>query len=391
MPLSPVAAALVLCALALPVSIAGSNIALALLALALIARARADGRRIAATWRSEPALAALILYAVAGLIAGALSAVPAASLRDAIKDFHRLWSLGLFAAALALEPETPVLEALAASFAAMALYGIVQTMFGGRPHGMMVRAHGFVHAVVYGEQMALAALGAACVLLRPTSKTPRRAAAVFLALVFTALVLTQTRMALFAAFIGFAFVALLEPRARRWALPALLVVAAVGAAWEFMPDGGRSLSSLLKPYDPANPHQARFALWDVALKMFRDHPLSGVGPGGYHRLFASYHPGMIEGENAWGSAHNLYLHQLAERGLLGGIALLVLCATLFTRARRAARAEIDARSLWSAGAVAAFLAMSLTETSFQNEQFSALFLLIWAWGTASLRPRAEIL
>ena len=387
MPLSPVAAALALCALALPVSIAGSNIALALLALALLA----DRRRIVPAWRSEPVLAALIFYAAAGLVAAALSAAPAVSLRDAVKDLHRLWSLGLFVAALALEPEAPILEALAASFAAMALYGIAQTAFGGRPHGMMVRAHGFVHAVVYGEQMALAALGAICVLLRPEAKTPRPAAAIFLALVFAALVLDQTRMALFAAFAGFAFVALLEPRARRWALPGLMVVAAVGAAWEFMPDGGRSLSALVKPYDPANPHQARFALWDVALRMFRDHPVFGVGPGGYHRLFARYHPALIEGENAWGSAHNLYLHQLAERGLLGEVALLVLCAAFFARARRAARVDAGARALWAAGAAAAFLAMSLTETSFQNEQFSALFLLIWAWGTVSLRPRAEIL
>jgi hypothetical protein len=47
--------------------------------------------------------------------------------------------------------------------------------------------------------------------------------------------------------------------------------------------------------------------------------------------------------------------------------------------------------LWSAGAVAAFLAMSLTETSFQNEQFAALFLMIWAWGTTSLRMPGEVL
>ena len=387
MPLSPVAAALALCALALPVSIAGSNIALVLLALALLARARADGRRVAAAWRSEPALAALALYAAAGLAAAALSAAPAASLRDALKDFHRLWSLGLFAAALALEPEAPMLPALAVSFGGMALYGIAQTAFGGRPEGMLIRAHGFVHAVVYGEQMALAALGGACVLLRPSAKTPRGAAAAFTELVFTALVLDQTRMALFAAFIGFALVALLEPRARRWALPALLAVAAVGVTWEFLPNGGRSLSALFTRYDPANPHQARFALWDVALRIFRDHPVFGAGSGGYRRLFSVYHPGLIDGEGNWGTAHNLYLHQLAERGAVGGIVLLVLCGTLFARAARAARVDPGARSLWAAGVVAAFLAMSLTETSFQNEQFSALFLLIWAWGTASLRPR----
>ena len=115
----------------------------------------------------------------------------------------------------------------------------------------------------------------------------------------------------------------------------------------------------------------------------------GVGPGGYHHNFPVYHPGPLDGESGWGSAHNLYLHQLAERGALGALALLALCATLFTRAARAARSDTDTRSLWAAGAVATLLAMSLTETTFHNEQFATLILLVWAWGTMPLRVPAE--
>lgn len=391
MPLSPVAAALVLCSLVLPVSIAGSNIALVLLALALLARARTGGSRMVRTWRAEPALAALALYAAAGLLAAALSAAPAASLRDAVKDLHRLWSLGLFAAALSLEPETPLRPALGLSFGAMALFGIIQTVFRGNMDGMLLRAHGFVHPVVYGEMMALAVLGGACVLLRPTAKAPRRLAAVFTALAFAALLFSQTRMALIGAFAGFALVAMLEPRARRWALPVLLLVGIAAAAWEFLPVGGRSLSSAFGTYDPKNPQQARWILWRVAERVFRDHPATGAGPGGYRRLFRAYHAGALDGETDWGSAHNLYLHQLAERGVAGGAALLILCGVLTARAVQAARKDADTRALWSAGAVTAFLAMSMTETSFQNEQFAALFLLIWAWGTTSLRTPGEVL
>ena len=387
--LTPVAAALSLCALALPISIAGTNIALALLSATLLARARSDGRRILSIWRTEPALLALALYAGAGLAAAAMSSSPAASLHDTAKDLHRLWALGVFAAAISLEPEAPLRPVFGLSFGAIALFAITQALFGARPDGIMPRAHGFVHPVLFGEQMAIAALGGACVLLRPTLKASRGAASIFIALIFTALVLSQTRMALLSFLAGFSVVALLEPRARRWAMPALLVVAAVGLTWEFIPNGGRTISSLLAPYDPNNPHQARLALWDAALKMFRDHPLFGVGPGGYHRFFSTYHVGLLDGESGWGSAHNLYLHQLAERGVLGAAALLGLCATLFSRAVRAARSDADTRALWAAGATAAFLAMSLTETTFQNEQFSALLLLVWAWGTISLRSGRE--
>ncbi len=387
--LTPVAAALALCAAALPISIAGTNAALALLSVALLLRVRPDGKRMLAAWSSEPAIPALLLYAAAGLVAAALSSAPSASLHDVLKDLHHLWALGLFTAALTLEMDVPLRPVFGLSFGAIALFSIAQTVFGGRPGGMPVRAHGFVHPVVFGEQMAVAAMGGACVLLRPTLRASRRAASVFIALIFAALVMSQTRMALFAALAGFAVVALIEPPARRWALPALLAVAAVGVAWEFLPNGGRTLSSLFASYDPNNPHQARWALWDAALRMFRDHPLFGVGPGGYHRLFSTYHPGPLDGESGWGSAHNLYLHQLAERGALGAAALLYLCGTLFTRAVRAARRDTETRALWAAGSVAVLLTMSLTETSFQNEQFATLILLIWAWGTISLRAGRE--
>lgn len=388
--LSPVAVALALCAASLPISIAATNISLALLGAALLFRWRADGKRMSAAWGAEPVLLALLLYAAAGMAAAALSSFPAPSLRDAAKDLHRVWALGLFAAALTLEPDAPLRPALGISFAAVAGYGIAQAAFGGAPaDGMMTRAHGFVHPVVFGGQMALGALGGACVLLRPTPKAPRWVAAVFGALIIAALILSQTRMALMAALAGFAVVALLEPRARKWALPVLLAVAAVGLAWEFLPNGGRTLSSFMRPYDPGNPQQARWALWDAALRMFRDHPVFGVGPGGYRRLFSTYHPGMLDGEGGWGSAHSLYLHQLAERGLVGAASLAAVCAALFARALRAAREDSDTRTLWAAGSVAAFLALSLTETSFQNEQFSTLLLLIWAWGTISLRQRPE--
>ena len=165
-PLTPVAVALALCALVLPVSIAATNMALGALTLALLLRARADGRRLLEAWKT-PALAAVALYAAAGLTAALFGADPHAALCDALKDFHRVWALGLFLAAAELEPEAPVLEALAVSFAAMAAYGICQTALGGMPGGRIIRAHGFVHPVVYGQQMALGLLGGLCVLARP--------------------------------------------------------------------------------------------------------------------------------------------------------------------------------------------------------------------------------
>lgn len=281
-----------------------------------------------------------------------------------------------------------MLGSLAVSFAALAAYGIGQTVLGGMPDGRMIRAHGFVHAVVYGQQMTLALLGCLCVLARPgnLSRAGRRAAAALAALSAAALALSQTRMALFAMAAGFAALCLLEARARRWAVVVAVLVVAAAAAWEFLPTGGRTLSAALGGIHPNSPHQARWALWSAAWRMFRDRPFSGAGPGGYKLLFSAYQAVPLDGEMTWASAHNLYLHQLAERGLLGAAALAFLIGVLVRDAWRAARRGA-ARGLWAAAGVTAFLVMCVTETSFQNEQFATLLLLCWAWGTADLRER----
>ncbi len=382
MTLVPVSVALALCALVLPVSLAATNLALGALTVALLLRALTDGRRMIAAW-SGPAMIAIVLYGAAGLAAAVLGVDPRSALHDSLKDFHRVWALGLFLAAATLEPKAPVMTALAASFAFMAIFGIAQTAFGGRPDGNMIRAHGFVHAVVYGQQMALSFLGCLCVLARPgdLSRNARRAVFLLAALSAAALTLSQTRMALFAMAAGFITICLLEPRARRWALLVGLAAVAAAAAWEFLPTGGRSLSASLGGFHPNSPHQARWALWNAACRIFLDHPWTGAGPGGYKILFPSYHSIPLDGEMNWGSAHNLYLHQLAERGLLGATALLFLIAVLMRDAWRAARLG-TARGLWAAASVTAFLVMSVTETSFQNEQFATLLLLVWAFGVA---------
>lgn len=386
MNLTWVSAALVLAALALPVSIAVSNMALAGLTAALLARARRDGRRMLSAWRAEPVLVALAAYAAVGLTAAALSAAPGPALRDAVKDLHRLWSLGLFTAALALEPKAPLLPAFAISFGAMAILGCGQVLAAIAGEQLVVRAHGTIHPVVYGELMALAALGGLCFAARPD---PREAApsplAGSLTLLFVAaLFLSQTRIALLATPVAFVFLALLEPRAKRWIKMVLLVVAAALILWEFLPYGGRALSALLH-YDSRSPQQARWTLWRVAWRIFLDNPVFGAGPGGYGRLFTQYARVTFDGESVWGSAHNLFLHQLAERGLAGGAALLTLIWCLAKRGFRATLISSTPRALWAAVAIPAFCVFSLTETSFQNEQFATLLLLIWAWGTREMR------
>jgi O-antigen ligase len=381
MKLSFLLIALSLTALLLPLSIAASNGALILLALAVLLRLRgAERARIISSWRAEPALLALIAYVAAGLISGAFGDGWAKSAADSLKDGHRLWSLGLFVAALSLESAESVAPAVGAGLGLAALVGLAQyarNLAALHPE----RAHAFVHPVTYGEQMALGALVAGCAYARAESPRARRAAAVVASLCALALLLSGTRAALLSLAAGALVAAVLEPRARRLAVAGFAFGTLGTAAGEWLRYGlarfGWELGSAA-----ATGQNTRYFLWRAAWNMFRDHPWTGVGPGHYLTEFPRYHSGVLEGQTVWASAHDLYLQQLAERGLLGETVLLVLFVVLLTRAWRAARLRRDAGALCAAAAVPAFLVMNITETAWQTEQFATLFLLVWALGVA---------
>jgi O-antigen ligase len=83
----------------------------------------------------------------------------------------------------------------------------------------------------------------------------------------------------------------------------------------------------------------RYRLWDINLRMIRDHPWLGVGPGNYLLHYMEYSGvlGLIRGPL---HAHNAYLEVTVEMGLVGGAVFVLLLLAAFHAlwvARRAAR------------------------------------------------------
>lgn len=82
----------------------------------------------------------------------------------------------------------------------------------------------------------------------------------------------------------------------------------------------------------------RLTLWKAAIKVFSDHPLTGIGPGVFRYVdqyygslwFGSTYP-FVRGL----SAHNLFLHYLAESGIIGVLAMLSLFFNQFFHAAKA--------------------------------------------------------
>lgn len=384
-------AGLILLGAALPLSIAASNAGLTLVTLGLLLaladnKSRADAASRLKAAAQTPLFAALIVYAAAALIAALAGLGPEKSLPLWRKDLHKLWVVLILCAAFDAHRRILFARGLAAGAAVAAAAGIGQTAAAAavivtaqsgwdrdcaHPY---LRAHGFTHPVSYGELMCIILLG---LLLTGNEFLPRRARLAATLLFAMALVCNQTRTVLVALLAALALVAALQPRWRRAFIASLFIGAGALWSWEFMYDA-RSLASLFA--EGVKSSQAvRVTLWRAGLQIFRDHPWTGVGPGHYRTVFASYSSGVVlDGERDWGSAHNIFIHQAAERGLVGLLALGLVCAVIGVQAWRGWRARRDDWSLWILAVSAAFFVMNLTETAFQTEQVATLFLALTA-------------
>jgi O-antigen ligase len=113
----------------------------------------------------------------------------------------------------------------------------------------------------------------------------------------------------------------------------LVVTVFIGALWV----GGESLTSRLETVSTEVGEVAgrdgaqRSAIWRATWRMIKEHPLLGVGVGGYWMAVSQYHEGS--GEATPQQAHNDYLELLASGGIIG-VALAVWFLYLLVREAR---------------------------------------------------------
>jgi tetratricopeptide (TPR) repeat protein len=186
-----------------------------------------------------------------------------------------------------------------------------------------------------------------------------------------------------------------SPQFRRWwkSLPRidrLLALGAILVATVMIMVVGLFLATRLAQHQSGDA--VRLDLWRSAAEMFRDHPLTGVGPGAYGTALRQYRNPLLARDHT-NEAHNIYLEAGAERGILGliigGWMLLALVWAWWRRWRSEAPGSPGWWRILGLGATLIGLgARSLVE-SFYNSAIVLPTLLFVAFILASPRKREQ--
>jgi O-antigen ligase len=199
----------------------------------------------------------------------------------------------------------------------------------------------------------------------------RVAAAAALIPVGISLYATVTRGAYLAAAAGVVLIACV----RNWKILILLALLAGAIALFAPPYVTGRLQSIVDIHHPEN--EARLLLWSTGLKIFADHPVTGVGDIDLGVLLKQYAGPGYGGQ--WGHLHNVAVHVLVTLGAVGALALLALFVRIGVeewRIYRRVKEDWFAGS-FALGAFAVFIGFQvngLTEWSFGNQM---VVILVW--------------
>ncbi|HUI10480.1 MAG TPA: O-antigen ligase family protein [Bacteroidota bacterium] len=349
------------------VSIAVNSLALGLMALAWCLAMALRGRwEVVAT----PLDWFFLAYACAELLATAFSVHPGESLLLA----RRVLLVGIvYCFASRVDTRAEALRAVGILLGAaviVALIGVGKLLLGGP--GDNTRLGIFQFYMTTSQLMMIVLLLLVPFALHGGAPRWVRVGALAAAIpVAIALYATVTRGAYLAAAAGLLLIALV----RNWKLviPLVLLMACIIA---FAPPyvTGR-LASIVDIHHPENA--SRLVLWSTGLKIFADHPVTGVGDIDLGELLRQYAgPGY---SGLWGHLHNVALHVLVTLGAVGLIALAALFIRIGVvewRIYRRCRDDWFAGS-FALGAFAVFIGFQvngLTEWSFGNQM---VVILVW--------------
>lgn len=204
-----------------------------------------------------------------------------------------------------------------------------------------------------------------------------------------AVVATESRGGLIAALMA-TVAAMLLARERRVQTAALGILAIAGMTMFLLlsPAGSQRIAT----FDAGGT--GRTELWLVATRMASDHPVAGVGVGGFEQEARHYvlQPGSLTVVDLLVAAkpavaHNVYLQQLAETGVVGLLALLAVFGACLAASQVAVgrfRSSGDRAMATLAGATTVAMIGMLTASVFISNSTDKRLWIVLALGPALL-------
>jgi len=153
----------------------------------------------------------------------------------------------------------------------------------------------------------------------------------------------------------------------------------------------RALSAI-KPASVWNVE--RLLLWDAGVRMFRDHPVVGVGLQELHSLLERYR--SREAHERHGHLHNVVIQVAATMGIVGIAALVWLWVGLYRTAGHRWRMPLPRGDLDSAlrlaavAALSGFLVAGLFEWNLGDEELLVFLCALVGMGYAAGRRAGTI-
>jgi O-antigen ligase len=199
-----------------------------------------------------------------------------------------------------------------------------------RPEGPGVfRVGGPLDPNVFGEVLVATAVLALYLALTTRERAGATLALAMFAACLAVTGLTGSRGALIAAAAAFCLILFLAPVPRGLIAAALALVLTVGLV--FLPTGlkarvgvpTQTSSEQVQTVTKGSQNALRGRKSEnlAALRMFRDHPIVGVGPGNFSGHYLGYSQDIgLDPRLAAREAHSLYLGDLAENGIVGACA-----------------------------------------------------------------------
>ena len=251
-------------------------------------------------------------------------------------------------------------------------------------------AKGYYHHITFGDMAMLSAIFMITVLLvMKTNKIMKIALVISIICVLYASVLSQARGAWLALPLCLGlllYVAVHYKKIKIWValiLPALLVmVVALSPASDIVSNRWHKAVNDVVDYQSGEKIftsvGVRLAMWDVAVDVWKNHPIIGTGPGDFDQEMQSDEvQNIYKNMPAFSSTHNIFIQSIATTGTIGFVililALFVFPFRLFYSMRE--KGALNVASLSGMVTLLAFAVFGLTESWILRAPMVSVYLI----------------